>query len=117
MHKGTIGNAQNHSQGHWEALSLRDANHQGTEREPGAVSRKSGRSLAQEVEFRLEQSIERDQRNTLTFGYANQSRPLIVHKGSLILVLDPNTAIDLEIKPAELQTLMRYIKHWQDELK
>ena len=32
---------------------------------------KSGRSLAQEVEFRLEQSTERDQRNTLTFGYAN----------------------------------------------
>ena len=67
---------------------------------------KSGRSLAQEVEFRLEDLLERDRGGYLFLGYANWRTPLIPHKGSLIVVLEGINTITMEISPKDLDRLM-----------
>jgi hypothetical protein len=73
----------------------------------------SGRSLAQEVEHRLEDSLARERGNYLFLGYANWRAPLIPHKGSLILVLDGITTITMEISPKDMEALLARVQHME----
>jgi hypothetical protein len=71
---------------------------------------KSGRSLAQEVEHRLEASLELEQRNYPYVGYKTCSSPLIFHKGTILLVVDGGTTVEFSIEPAGMDMLMERIR-------
>src|SRR5262249_5422811 len=64
---------------------------------------RSGRSLAQEVEYRLEDSLKREQRDYLYAAFKNWHGPLMIHKGSLLMFVGPTKAISLEISPEDLK--------------
>ena len=78
------------------------------------AAKKSGRSLAQEVERRLERSLDFEQHLVLTKG--DFWSPLFVHEGNLRLILgdnpreipDEEEMVVLKIRPEDLKRLRNY---------
>jgi hypothetical protein len=79
------------------------------------AAKRSGRSLAQEVERRLEFSVFQDRSRTMVLAVGHRYAPIIIHKGELLVCPTPVLTIPLTIHPSDLKRLLAYFVYAPDK--